>query len=182
MKNITLRIFLVLLITSFQLSFLSILLPTLPVPILPLVAVVAWSLVSGFPKGLGMTVPLILLFEFLTNGGVGALSLYAVGLAYATSFLSRRTLIERQGLGLFVYGLFSAGGVIGYHFFGLLWLIVPESLAGAGGILPPLVFSFSQMLLTGLLALLFFMGTYSLVKRFEKYLEQTLQRQFSEVK
>ncbi len=182
MKNIFLRILFLFLIIFFQLSFLNILFPKLVVPLLPLTAVVAWTLVSGFPKNLRMTVPLILFYDILTSTGVSSLSLYAVVLAYLTSFLSRRILVERQGFGLLLYGIFSAGGVLGYQLLGLFRLTLPEEAFPLAELLPSLPLSFSSLLLSSLLACFLFMGVYGLVRYFEKYLEQSSQRQFSEVK
>lgn len=182
MKNFFLKTGFLLLIVFFQLSFLNILFPAWPSFILPLAAVVAWTLALGFPKSLTMTVPLVLIFDILGSGGLTALSLYATLLAYATSFFSRRLLIERQGFGVFLYALFSAGAVLGYQAWGLLRLVLPESFPEVAALLPPLTLSVPSILFSGLLSGVFFIGIYALVRRFEKYLEQALRRQFSAVK
>lgn len=181
MKSFFLKTCFLLLIVFFQISFLNILFPSVPSFLLPLAAVIAWTLALGFPKSLTMTLPLVLFFDLQASGGLTALSLYAVLLAYGTSFLSRRVLIERRGLGVLLYGFFSAGAVLGYQALGWLRLVLPESFSGVADILPPLSQSFSQIFFAGLLACFLFIGIYGLVGRFEKHLEQTLG-QFSAVK
>lgn len=182
MKIFFLRVGVMGILVFFQLSFLDILFPWFHTPLLLLASIVAWTLVSGFPRSLFLTVPLTLLFESLAFGWIGSFSLYAVLFAYATSFLSRRLSIDRRGAGLFLYAFFSAVGAMVYQLI-LFLLLRSRSNFSEGGIsylspiLSPEVLFFSFILNAFL-----FLGVYYFLKRFENYLELMSQRKYLNVR
>ncbi len=182
MKLFFFRMAIVLLLVFLQLSFFDILFPWFHVPILILVAVVAWTLVSGFPHALFMTVPLTILFDAVLQGAVGAFSLYAILLAYGTSFLSRRLLIEHRGLSLGLYGLFAAFSAVAYQLPFLLFSGVPTGLAALTTTHSLSWFSFDMLVFSFLCTLSLFIVTYWALRRFESYADVTAQRQFSNIR
>jgi hypothetical protein len=90
---------------TIQISFLDILFPYFLVPLIVLSAVVIWTVDLGFRQALWYVLPLLILYELLTVGGIHVLSIYGVLLAYATSFFSRRMLIENNSFISFFYAV-----------------------------------------------------------------------------
>jgi len=88
-----------------QISFLDVLFPDFLVPLIILSAVVVWTVGLGFRQALWYLLPLLILYEVLVVGGIHLLSIYGVLLAYGTSFLSRRMLIENSILASLFYAL-----------------------------------------------------------------------------
>lgn len=117
MKIFFLRLSFILTIVFFEFSFFDVLFPQVSVPIIIVASIVALTLLSGFPRALSMVIPLALCFDIVSSGGIGMLAPYAVMLSYATSFLSRRLLIEHSGLGMALYAGFAACGTFGYAVF-----------------------------------------------------------------
>lgn len=182
MKVFFLRFGSIMLILLLQFSFLDIVFPQLQAPLLLLVSIVAWTLVRGFPESLLMTVPLGLLFDSVSFGMVGSFSLYAVILSYATSFLSRRLLIEHRGLSLTLYALFASAGALGYRLFTFFF-----SQGGAQGFADGLFRMLAALpsessLSSFVLGIPLFAGAYFVLKRFEERLDLMSQKQFLNVR
>ena len=121
MKIFFLRLFFILAVVFFEFSFFDILFPQMGAPLVLIASIVAWVLVSGFPAALFMIIPLALLFDVVSAGMPGALTLYAVPLAYAVSFLSRRLLVEHGGFGMVLHGLFAGMSALGYIIFNFIF-------------------------------------------------------------
>lgn len=176
MKVFFLRLLVIVVILFLQLSFLDILIPQVSAPILIFIAAIAWTLISGFPEVFSWTIPLVILFEAVSSGTIGSVSLYAVPLMYCTSFLSRRLLIQHRGTGIFLYALFACGGVLGYQ--GIFFTIKNGSFFSG----------VRELFFSGTAALSFFLGmflfivTYAFLARFETYLKQIAQNEFRNVR
>jgi hypothetical protein len=179
MKIFFFRFVLLLLFVLLQLSFFDILFPWFRAPLFLLNAVVVWTLVRGFPGALFMTVPLTILFESASLGEVTWFSLYAVLFAYGTSFLSRRLLLEHQGIGLGLYALISYGGVLLYQsLFSLFMHDAGTSQAFWFATMP----TFDSVLFSLFFSVPIFAVTYVEMKHFEGYLDLTRQRKFLNVR
>lgn len=183
MKIFFLRLFFILTIVFFEFSFFDILFPGTSAPLLLIASVVAWILISGFPRALFMTVPLTAFFDTVSTGAPGALSLYAVLLAYTTSFLSRRLLLEHRGIGMILYALFAGIGALGYIVFDFLFF-QSDSFPGMMEIFAGLLslFSFSKIFFSVILSLPLFIVAYHIIRRFEDYVGSMAQRDLSQVK
>ncbi len=182
MKIFYFRVIIIALLVFLQLSFFNIIFPWFQMPLLLLCAVVAWTLAVGFPRSLWMTVPLMLFFDSVAYGTVSTFSLYAVLLAYGTSFLSRRLLIEHRGLGLGLYGLFAAFGVALYQCLSLFFL---RGNAYVPGALLAYVFSSSAVEIiefSFFLSFPLFIVVYYFLKKFETYAALVAQRKFLNVR
>lgn len=179
MKAFLFRIIFLLLVVLLQLSFFDILFPWFQAPLFLLGVVVVFTLIRGFPGSLWMTVPLILLFESISVSTVTWLSLYAVFFSYGTSFLSRRLLIEHQGLGLGLYALVSYGGALLYQSSFAFFLFERGASESLRSMVTP---SFESLFFSLLLSLPVFAVTYIVIQRFEKYLELLEQRKFLNIR
>ncbi len=179
MKVFFFRIGLLLLFVLLQLSFFDILFPWFRAPLFLLHAIVAWTLLRGFPNVLLMTVPLTVLFESASLGEVTWFSLYAVLFAYGTSFLSRRLLIDHQGVGLGLYALVSYGGTLLYQAL-FFFFIHDGDLSQAFHFVSML--SFDGAVFALLASLPIFAMTYLGVQRFEGYLDILRQRKFLNIR
>lgn len=179
MKTLLVRGAIVCLLVFFQVSFLDILFPWFHVPLLIVASIVSWTLLVGFPASLWITVPLCLLFDLIIFGSVSGLSLYGVALAYATSFVSRRLMADRQGAGAGVYALFAAGAAVAYQLLSFFYVSVtaPFPLTGLPLFLPPSVLLFSLVLTLPL-----FVFTHTFLGRVENRLALALQKQFVRVR
>ncbi len=176
MKIFFLRFSVVLGIIFTQLSFLDILFPRTFAPIFLFSALVAWTLIVSFPAVLRIALPLVLLFEALSSGTVGSVSLYSIPLLYATSFLSRRLLIEHRGMGIFLYALYVSAGVFGYQliFFSLKYgsaIVGSRELFSSGSVVTSFVLSFFC-----------FVGAYAFLSPFEARIKQISKKEFLNVK
>lgn len=183
MKIAFLRSLFILSIIFFEFSFFDILFPEFSVPIVIIVSVIAWILLSGFPRALFMIVPLSLLFDIVSSGTPGALSLYAVLLAYTTSFLSRRLLVEHRGIGMVLYALFAGIGTFGHSLFNALFFQT-DLFPGMTGIFSalPAMFSFPKVFLPMILSLPLFIIAYHVIRVFEGYVGSLEQRELSNVR
>lgn len=177
------RLFFILTIIFLEFSFFDILFPTTPAPLVLLTGVVVWVLLSGFTQALFMIIPLAILFDIIATGMPGTLTLYALLLAYTTSFLSRRLLVEHQGVGMFLYALFSAIGAFGYMVFHFL-LLRPSDFFGFPEIFFGLwsVFSFSNILFVSAWSVPLFFFVYIGIRRFEHYAGTMSRNDFLNVK
>lgn len=171
MKLFILRFLFICLLVFFEFSFFDILFPQISVPLLLIASIVAWALIVDFPRVLYMLVPLAMFFDIIATGTLGTLSLYVVPLAYATSFLSRRLLIEHRGTGMVLYSLFSAAGSFGYILFHLLFF-QGGMLSWFGGSLINLysLIMSSHIFLSFFLSVLLFPLIYFVIRRFEAYM------------
>lgn len=173
MKIFFLRLFFILAVVFFEFSFFDILFPQMGAPLVLIASIVAWVLASGFSAALFMIVPLALLFDVLSVGMPGALTLYAVPLAYVISFLSRRLLVERRGFGMVLYAFFVGISALGYVIFnsiffqrgGLSEIVIRNALPGIA-----------------VWTLFIFVGAYQVIRRFEKYIGYLSQSDFLKVK
>lgn len=128
------QILLLLLIVILQRSFFDVLWPGFDAPSLIIVTTITLVFVQGFAQSLRWVLVLIFFYALLGNGGTQVLfPVVAVGIAYATSFLSRRLLIERHLESSLALGLFSALAVLGYVLFFALWREVSISVSVIAG-------------------------------------------------
>lgn len=179
MKIFFLRLLVLLLLVFLQISFFDILFPWFRAPLFLLGAIVAFTLVRGFPDALFMTLPLSLLFDTASAGAVTWFSIYATIFAYGTSFLSRRLLIEHRGLGLGLYGLVTYGGVLLYQ--GIFSAFVYHQSTSAFFSLS-LVPSVESLVFSLICMLPLFVVTYVSVQYVEARLDLMSQRQFRNVR
>lgn len=178
MKIFFLRLFFIFSLVFFEFSFFDVLFPRISVPVTLIVSIVVWTLIVGFPRVLYMVIPLAVFFDIASFGTPGTLTLYAVPLAYATSFLSRRLLIERHGMGMVLYALFASGGSFGYVVFHFIFF-QNNSLFWSAGILARffLAVASSEILLPILLSALLFPVIHWIIQRFEAYMSFAAQRE-----
>lgn len=116
------QILLLLTIVIFQRSFFDILWPGFDAPSLIIATTIALVFIMGFARSLRWVLLLAFFYALLGNGGMqGLFPVVAVGTAYATSFLSRRLLIERRMESSLALGLVSALTALGYSLFIALW-------------------------------------------------------------
>ncbi|MFZ2187887.1 MAG: hypothetical protein WAV46_04680 [Candidatus Moraniibacteriota bacterium] len=176
MKIFISRLIFIFVFVCFEFSFFDVLFPWVAAPLVIMSAVVAWSLLMSFPRVLFMTIPLTLFSDIVAIGTPGTLTLYAVLLAYTMSFFSRRFLLEHRGVGLLLYALVSAVGVMGFAVFEFIfsrgnpfsW--TKEMFAP----FPPLV-SFQNFSLSLLLCMPLFLLAYVIIRRFEAYMQYIAQ-------
>jgi hypothetical protein len=174
MKIFFLRLAVMFLLILFELAFLETLFPALRIPVVPLAAVVAWTLIIGFPRSLRCTLPLTILFDLLSFGALTSLSFYGVVLAYATSFLSRRLLLERRDGGLLLYSFLAA---LGISFYLLLGFLRPWVAGSHQFLLPEWPFSWPHIFLVFVLSAGLFMLLSPALRRFEERIELWRQDQ-----
>ncbi len=180
MKIFFLRLFVLLLLVFLQISFFDILFPWFRAPIFLLGAIVAFTLVRGFPNALFMTLPLTLLFDAASAGAVTWFSLYATVFVYGTSFLSRRLLIEHRGLGLGLYGLVAYGGVLLYQ--GIFSAVVYDR-STTNALFSSMMIPSVESLIFSLIGMLpLFVVTYFVIQYIEVRLDLMSQRQFRNVR
>jgi hypothetical protein len=128
------QILLLLLIAILQRSFFDVLWPGFDAPSLIIATTIALVFVQGFARSLRWVLLLVFLHALLGNSGLqGLFPVTAVGIAYATSFLSRRLLIERHMESGLALGLFSALMALGYSLFFALWQQAIISVAAIVG-------------------------------------------------
>lgn len=183
MKIFFLRLSFILVIVFLQSSFLNIVFPLTTTPLLLIASIVAWVLLAGFPHALFAIIPLAILFDIVATGTPGTLTLYAIPLAYITSFLSRRLLVEHQGIGMLLYTLFTAIGAIGYPLFDFLFFRL-DAFPGIREIFSGfwLSFSFSGTLFAVLFSLPLFFFAYTAIRHFEQYVGALSRNDFLNVK
>jgi hypothetical protein len=183
MKIFFLRLFFILAIVFIEFSFFGVISPQAFTPFVLIASVVAWVLVSGFPAALFMTVPLAAFFDIVSSGMPGSLTLYSVPLAYATSFLSRRILVEHRGTGMVLYALYSGFGAIGYAFFDFIFFHNGSFVGMKSSLFNFLaIFSIYKIFLLLILALPIFICLYQIIRYFEGYISSLTQRDFSRIK
>lgn len=161
MKIVLLHIFLFAGLLISEVAFLGIIFPSFPAPLVIMSAVVVWTLLLGFQRAIFFTVPLTLLYDILLSGQIRPFSVYMVLVAYSVSFLSRRLVVEHQGLAAFFYAAIVAAAAGGYQLF--LAILEHRSLFPLFPGLPYLSFIF--------VAFVAFWFTYSLLTRFTRYIE-----------
>ena len=113
-RSVPLLIFIVL-----QRSFLDVLWPSLEAPSLLIATIISLVFLLGFKQSLGWVLFTVLLFMLL--GTVGYFAIFAVVVAYGTSFLSRRLLIERRLQSILALSVVSAGSAVAYLFISFFW-------------------------------------------------------------
>ncbi|OGI14099.1 MAG: hypothetical protein A2878_00065 [Candidatus Moranbacteria bacterium RIFCSPHIGHO2_01_FULL_54_31] len=169
MKIFFLRSLFILALVFFEFSFFDVLAPSVSAPLILISSVVVWTLLSGFPGALPMIIPLTILFDLVSSGTLGTLTLYAIPLAYATSFLSRRLLVEHRGMGMILYALCAAVSNFGYLVVSILFFqghplsFTRETLTTLFSAL-----SFAPLMLSMLLTLPLFALAYAVIRRFEE--------------
>lgn len=182
MKIFFLRLFFLFAAVLFAHSFLSLALPWGFGVFWFIAFAVAWAIILGFPRALGMTLALAALGDLVSRGTPGALTLYSVPLVYGVSFLARRLHIERRRSALPLYGaltsfaslaflffeaLFFSGGSLGFErgaWLGLLGVLADQSWVRWG------------LLLAG--GGIMFSVVYLITARFERYLNTLAQSEF----
>lgn len=116
------QILLLLFVVILQRSFLDVLWSGFDAPSLIIVTTITLVFVQGFARSLRWVLLLIFFYALLGNDGIqGLFPVIAVGIAYATSFLSRRLLIERHVESSLALGLFSALTASGYALLFAIW-------------------------------------------------------------
>jgi hypothetical protein len=129
-----------------------------------------------------MTVPLTVLFEIFSTGTIGAFSIYAVFLAYVTSFLSRRLLMSHQSASIWLYAFFSAGMALLYQWGLYLFLHGRTDAVETDLLRLPSELSSGMLLLSVVLVILSFLLAYPSILRFEERMKAIAQRQFLNVR
>lgn len=183
MKIFFLCLLFILTLVFFEFSFFDVLFPRIAVPIILVVSVVVWTLVVDFPRVLYRVIPLTALFDIASSGTLGALTLYAVLLSYATSFLSRRLLVEHRGMGMVLYALFASLGSLGYAVFYLVFFQGHPFFRPTGIFvsLSSTIMS-SEFFLSAFLSVLLFPVIYWIIRRFETYMSFVSQREILQTK
>lgn len=183
MKIFFLRLFFILAVVFIEFSFFDVMFPQVFTPFVLIASVVVWVLVSGFPSALFMIVPLTVFFDIISSGMPGSLTLYSVLLAYATSFLSRRILVEHRGTGIVLYALYSGFGAIGYVFFDFIFFRGGSFVGMTGRFFDFLtIFPIYQIFLLLFLIFPVFVCLYRIIGYSEKYIGSITQRDFSRIK
>ncbi len=177
MKIFVLRVLLLLTLVFLQVSFFSILFPWFRAPLFLLGVIAALTLARNFPSALLVVVPLTLLYDAVTFGGVTWFSVYAVVFSYVTSFLLRRLLLEHQGIGVVLYGLLSYLAALFYQF--LYGALSVESDIRIFGFSAP---SEESLIFSLLVFLPVFMITVAGISRFETFVRQMSERQFRNIR
>jgi hypothetical protein len=183
MKIFFLRLFFIFFLVFFEFSFFDVLFPWIAVPAVLVVSIVAWALIVDFPYVLYMVVPLTAFYDIVSSGALGTLVLYAVLLAYATSFLSRRLLVEHHGVGMVLYALFASLGSFGYMVFNFIlsqdiasfWqpATTPQFFLTAG---------FFDFFLQIFLSVLLFPVAHRIIRSFETYVRLVAQREILQIR
>lgn len=183
MKIFFVRFFFILFLVFFEFSFVDILFPQIVVPVVLVVSVIAWTLIIDFPYVLYRVVPLTVFFDIIASGTVGTLTLYAVLLSYATSFLSRRLLVEHHGIGMVLYALFAFGGSFGYSVFQFIFS-QKSSFSWSTEMFTRFFSTIASLdiLLLIFLSVHFFLLLYWIIRRFETYMRFVAQREILHVK
>lgn len=183
MKTFFLRLLFILAVLFFEFSFFDILFPWISAPLVIVASIVTWSLLMPFPRVLFTTLSLAILFDIVSSGVPGILSLYSVVLVYSTSFLSRRLLVEHQGRGITLYVLFASLCVFGFTVFKFLFSQGnPFFWSRETFILfSPLVFG-KNLFLSMLLCIPIFVLVYFVISRFERYMKYVAQGEVLKVR
>ena len=179
MKVLSVRILFLVFLVLLQVSFFSIIFPWFRAPLFLVGAVVSLTLVQSFSQVLFMVIPLALLFDATSSGAVTWFSLYVLFVSSVTSFLLRRLLLERQGLGLVLYALVAYGAVLLYQT--VFSFMIYQGERGSGVLLKNAL-STESLLFSLVLFIPIFIGTHYVVNRFEQYLKNVSQRQFRGVR
>jgi rod shape-determining protein MreD len=141
MRSFLIRSGIVLLASVAQLSFFNVVFPVFP-PSPVLALAVSWTLVRGFVPALPWAVGLGLSVDLLSAHTVGLTSLALVAIAYVVSFLSRRFLLERRGLGTLAIAAVVTAAAFFYQAlatFGTWWLAGTLSFDASMSALPYLL-------------------------------------------
>lgn len=183
MKTFFLRLLFIFTILFFEFSFFGVLFPWISAPLLILASVVILSLRIPFPRVLFTTLSLVILFDIVSSGAPGTLSLYSVVLVYGTSFLSRRLLVEHQGRGIALYAIFTAFSVLGFDIFKFIFSQGNPFLWSR----ETFVFFFSvvpgeNILLSMFFCVPVFILMYFVIDRFEKYMQYVAQGEVLKVR
>lgn len=104
-------------IVIFQRSFFDVLWPSFIAPVLIITVIIALVFVLGFTRALGWVLLLVFFYTLLGNDDQrGMFPIVGVVIAYGTSFLSRRLLIEQHVESSLALGIFGAVSVLVYWF------------------------------------------------------------------
>lgn len=183
MKIFFLRLFFIFSLVFFEFSFFDVLFPQIAVPAVLVVSVVVWTLIVDFPYVLYMVIPLTAFYDIISSGTLGTLTLYVVPLAYVTSFLSRRLLVEHHGIGMILYALFASLGSFGYVVFNFI-LSQDIPLFWHVKIFTQffLVSDFSDFFLQIFLSALLFPVMHWIIRFFETHIRFVAQREILQMK
>lgn len=157
------RTALFLLVVIMQRSFLDVLWPGLVAPTLMITLIVSLVFLNGFENG-GLWSLLALILFALLGEGEQAFLLYAVVIAYGTSFLSRRLVTERPLQTAVILALSSAGFAFVYA---LLFLLIENGR-----------FDFLGASLNALQAALVFPFVFLLFRAWEGYIKNSFMSEF----
>ncbi len=145
-------------------------------PSVLIASAIAWTVLLGFPAVLIPLFALILLTDSVLFGGVEMLSVYYIGIAYATIFIMKRTLVgDKTGLSFFMLTLFS--GVASACWPVFVWvsdLLIPMESVN----MEPL--SVGSLLLGGIIGCVVYPIVFALLSRSERMIREIRQdAQFS---
>lgn len=145
-------------------------------PSVLIASAIAWTVLLGFP---GVLIPLfilILMADSVLFGGVDVISAYYIGIAYATIFIMKRTLVgDKTSLSFFMLTLFS--GVASALWPVFVWVL--DLLAPIWDInVEPL--SFGGLLLGGIIGCAVYPIVFFILSRSEQIIREIRQdAQFS---
>lgn len=162
MNSFLQRTILLLFFVILQRSFSDILWSDLEAPSLMIAATVALVFLLGFQQALGWV--LLMIFLFMLLGTTSFFALFAIGVAYGTSFLSRRLLIEHRFQSILVLSAISAAAAASYLLLDALWH--PSGIA------------FGKVAGNMLEAFLLFPLVFSLLRFSEEHIRTSLMSEF----
>lgn len=160
------RFILLLFLVVLQYSFFDILWPGNKAPSVVVATVIAIIFLHGFERGMSWVL-LVIGVSFII-GGVNIIPVLLVGIAYGTSFLSRRMRIEHRVQNMFVLSFVS----------GVSTLVLTAALQLPW--LTPIVFT--QMLGNAMLTGLVFPFIYSVIRWSEEQIETRQRSEFRSVR
>lgn len=170
------RLATLLILVALHLSSVQILTLVSVPPSVLIASAIAWTVLLGFPAVLIPLFALIVLADSVLFGGIEMLSVYYIGIAYATIFIMKRTLVgDKTGLSFFVLTLFSGVASAGFPIF--VW--VSDLLIPMEGIdMEPL--SLGGLLLSGIIGCAVYPIVFALLSRSERMIREIRQdAQFS---
>ncbi|MFZ1655064.1 MAG: hypothetical protein WBO92_02905 [Candidatus Moraniibacteriota bacterium] len=156
------RLLLLLLLVVLQHSFLDILWPSLGAPVLLIAASIAIVFLTGFAQGIGWVVLMVGLSFLLEE--MSFFPVFAVGIAYGASFLSRRLRLEDRIQNIVVLSLVAAFSALLYRVLLYFFEAVDWTL--------------SLMIWDAALAFLVFPIVFGIIRRHEEYIKTSLMSEF----
>lgn len=170
MQSFLVRLFLVLFVSIFQISVLSVAFPSFT-PQAVLVMVVSWTLILGFTRVWPWVIALGFFMDIFSLGILGVTPFLLLMVSYVSGFFSKRFLVEHRGLSTVVLGVSLALGALWYRWMlvfmesaisgNFAWKVYFQTMAG---------FSWQAAFWTGLMSALLFFFVHPLLSRIERSL------------